>query len=186
MLEISEQPQQPVELERPWYKQFWPWFLMALPASVVVAGIGTLILAIRTPLSLVEEDYYKQGLGINEDIAAREYAMSLNPGANILLSGKLIQVDLDKPVAEQLELRLIHATDSQRDMHFQLHKTGQRRFQLNAEENQVARLLNESYRIRLIGRFNDQVWVISQERLSTPSSDPIHISIAARQDRTDG
>ena len=23
----------------PWYRQFWPWFLIALPATVVVAGL---------------------------------------------------------------------------------------------------------------------------------------------------
>ncbi len=28
----------------PWYKQFWPWFLIALPASVVVASLITVTL----------------------------------------------------------------------------------------------------------------------------------------------
>ena len=29
----------------PWYRQFWPWFLILLPASVVVAGFVTLYIA---------------------------------------------------------------------------------------------------------------------------------------------
>lgn len=31
--------------EKPWYKQFWPWFIMAIPACGVIAGISTVIIA---------------------------------------------------------------------------------------------------------------------------------------------
>ena len=37
----------PVEDTVPWYQQFWPWFLILLPASVVVAGLTTLVIANR-------------------------------------------------------------------------------------------------------------------------------------------
>ena len=40
----------------PWYKQFWPWFIIALPASVVVASFFTLWLAISNPDQLVVDD----------------------------------------------------------------------------------------------------------------------------------
>jgi hypothetical protein len=40
----------------PWYRQFWPWFIIALPASVVVASFVTLWLAISNPDPLVIED----------------------------------------------------------------------------------------------------------------------------------
>jgi len=40
----------------PWYKQFWPWFIIALPASVVVASFFTLWLAISNPDRLVVDD----------------------------------------------------------------------------------------------------------------------------------
>jgi hypothetical protein len=30
----------------PWYKQFWPWFLISLPAAVVVASMFTIKIAI--------------------------------------------------------------------------------------------------------------------------------------------
>lgn len=48
----------PIEI-LPWYKQFWPWFIIALPASVVVASFFTLWLAISNPDHLVvdEEEY---------------------------------------------------------------------------------------------------------------------------------
>jgi len=49
---------EPIEI-LPWYKQFWPWFIIALPASVVIASFFTLWLAISNPDQLVvdEEEY---------------------------------------------------------------------------------------------------------------------------------
>ena len=38
---------------KPWYRQFWPWFLIALPGSAVVASLYTVSLAVRTTDSLV-------------------------------------------------------------------------------------------------------------------------------------
>ena len=32
--------------DRPWYKERWPWILMAGPAAVIVAGIVTVWLAV--------------------------------------------------------------------------------------------------------------------------------------------
>jgi hypothetical protein len=31
----------------PWYRQFWPWFLIALPLASVVLGIATVSVAVR-------------------------------------------------------------------------------------------------------------------------------------------
>lgn len=47
------------EKNLPWYRQFWPWFIIALPASVVIASFYTLWLAISHPDQLVvdEEEY---------------------------------------------------------------------------------------------------------------------------------
>jgi hypothetical protein len=49
------------EKNLPWYKQFWPWFIIALPASVVIASFVTLWIAISNPDHLVvDEDEYRQ------------------------------------------------------------------------------------------------------------------------------
>jgi hypothetical protein len=42
--------------DTPWYRQFWPWFIIALPASAVIAGFFTLWLAISRPDHLVVDD----------------------------------------------------------------------------------------------------------------------------------
>jgi len=45
----------------PWYKQFWPWFIIALPTSAVIASFFSLWLAISNPDQLVvDEDEYQQ------------------------------------------------------------------------------------------------------------------------------
>jgi len=38
---------------KPWYRQFWPWFLICLPASAVIASLYTVSLAVRTTDSLI-------------------------------------------------------------------------------------------------------------------------------------
>ena len=52
----------------PWYRQFWPWFLIAVPAAAVVMGITTILLALHEPDGLVSDDYYREGLAVNRDL----------------------------------------------------------------------------------------------------------------------
>ena len=50
-------------MTQPWYRQFWPWFIIALPCAAVVGSIATAIIASKDGVNLVAEDYYKQGKG---------------------------------------------------------------------------------------------------------------------------
>jgi hypothetical protein len=43
-------------LERSWYKQFWPWFLISLPASVVVASMFTISIAIDNAPTITDRE----------------------------------------------------------------------------------------------------------------------------------
>jgi len=53
----------------PWYKQFWPWFIIALPTSAVIASFISLWLAISNPDQLVvDEDEYRQ---LNSELKAQ-------------------------------------------------------------------------------------------------------------------
>ena len=40
---------------KPWYREPWPWILMAGPAIVVVAGFTTLVIAVRTADPIVSD-----------------------------------------------------------------------------------------------------------------------------------
>ncbi len=63
-----------VQAAKPWYREPWPWMLMAGPTIVIVAAIYTAYLAVSSSDGLVADDYYKQGLSVNKTIASSEYA----------------------------------------------------------------------------------------------------------------
>ena len=52
----------------PWYRQRWPWLLIAGPAIVVVASLVTAWLAASTDDGVIADDYYKRGLLINQEL----------------------------------------------------------------------------------------------------------------------
>jgi hypothetical protein len=62
----------------PWWKFGHMWLVVGGPLVVVVASFITLYLAITRPDPVVSEDYYQQGIHINERLEA-EAAASLAP-----------------------------------------------------------------------------------------------------------
>jgi len=56
---------------RPWWKFGLVWMIIAGPALVVIAGIATVWIAVRTPDPVVAEDYYRRGVEINKTLAAQ-------------------------------------------------------------------------------------------------------------------
>ena len=101
----------------PWYREPWPWILIALPLSAVIAGIATLIIAIENQDGLVAEDYYKQGLAINRVLERESRAAALDLSARVMISGKNIRIGLagraDLP--ETVVVRFIHPTRAGED-----------------------------------------------------------------------
>jgi uncharacterized protein len=119
--------------ERPWYREPWPWILIAGPAAAVVAGLVTLWLAVSSADGLVAEDYYKQGLAINRVIEREDAARRLGLGAQfepapgrlvVRLSGSLRGAP---PAA--LFLRLAHATRAGHDMRLRLARAADGRYE---------------------------------------------------------
>ena len=48
----------------PWYKQFWPWFLFALPTVAVIASLFSLYIAVKHADEPIAEDYVQHGLTV--------------------------------------------------------------------------------------------------------------------------
>lgn len=44
------------EPQRPWFKELWPWMLISLTGSAVIASLITLGIAINNPVDLVVSD----------------------------------------------------------------------------------------------------------------------------------
>ncbi|MFG6138614.1 MULTISPECIES: FixH family protein [Halomonas] len=102
----------------PWYKQFWPWFLIGLLGASVTFSLVYLALSIHYFDGTVAEDYYKEGLAINQQIAKQEEARALGLSAALRAdptTGDLV-IDLaGEARPERLTLTLIFPTESQRD-----------------------------------------------------------------------
>lgn len=110
-----------------WFRQFWPWFIIALPATVVVASIGMLIVALRNDDSTVRDDYYKEGLAINQQLASAERAQTLALRGAVALdavTGELrvtLAGELDA-WPDQLVLELNHPLDEDADFELLLRR----------------------------------------------------------------
>ncbi|USD66548.1 FixH family protein [Vibrio sp. SCSIO 43136] len=103
---------------KPWYKQFWPWFLIALPATVVVASFVTLGIFTKNSVSLVAEDYYKKGKGINIDLSRINVAKDLGLDAKIRSQDNNAFVSFDKGSLEHFPALIVtftHRTLADRD-----------------------------------------------------------------------
>lgn len=114
----------------PWYKQFWPWFLIAFPATAVIAGIATLLIATADPDGLVVSDYYKAGLAINQDRERQRRAEALGLNARLAFdpeTGNLrlrLTADAESAVRDvaQVSVRLVHPTRAHRDLQAELYR----------------------------------------------------------------
>jgi len=57
------QPNSPQAADQalPWYRQFWPWFIIALPTAAVIGSFISLWLAVSHPdFLVVTDDEYQQ------------------------------------------------------------------------------------------------------------------------------
>ncbi len=114
----------------PWYKQFWPWVLIGIPAGTVVACGFTIYLAISSQDGMVVDDYYNEGKAINASKARDERARELGLSAQLLRGDNnsvrvLFNTDID---ASSLLATFSHATQDDKDVSIALIATGDRAF----------------------------------------------------------
>ncbi|WP_341504115.1 FixH family protein [Gallaecimonas sp. GXIMD4217] len=103
---------------QPWYKQFWPWFLIALPLSAVIAGIATVIIANNNKVSMVVDDYYKEGKAINLELDKRNAALKRGIKASLVASDKDVVLTFtggDVAPGTPVRLSFHHATLEHKD-----------------------------------------------------------------------
>lgn len=153
----------PVEDDKPWYRQFWPWALIALPGTAVVASIITIILATSDPDGLVKDDYYKEGLAINLDLARERRARELGLEADVVIDAASdeLSVRVAGEAARALpyvDLRLFHPTRKGRDQLLRLPAVGPGEFTLRhkapGEANWHLTILPPEQEWRLTGRID--------------------------------
>lgn len=118
---------------KPWYRYGWVWFLIGIPATSVVLGSIFIWISFTQADSLVADDYYKQGRGINQrlekDQAAADRGIKLNASIKAQPNGdQRIEVRFvanpGVQAPELLRLRLSHPTIDQKDILATLVKSG--------------------------------------------------------------
>jgi len=108
----------------PWYCEPWPWLLMAGPAAVIVAGAVTIWLALASNDGLVSDDYYKQGLAVNQVLSrdAAASALAYRARAKIAAGENRVTLTMNRaPQSSRLILRAVHPTRPGLDLVMPLH-----------------------------------------------------------------
>jgi hypothetical protein len=100
-----------------WFKQFWPWFLIILPLTAVIAATKLLFTAIEHKPEMVVDDYYSKGKAINEDLTLIKNAKKNNISAVVTQSDNELIISITG-IAEQtaISFSLYHSTLAARDI----------------------------------------------------------------------
>ena len=115
-----------IKATSPWYRHPWPWILMSGPFVVVVAGLITAYLAAVSNDGLVDDDYYKQGLAINQETARDQMAAQRGLQAEVMQNAEALQIRIllrgnpDVVLPPILRLRITHPTRAGVDQHLVL------------------------------------------------------------------
>lgn len=105
---------------KPWYRELWPWLLISGPAAVIVAGAATMWIAFASADGLVAEDYYRQGLAINQRLAKEDEARRRGISAAVRLTPERLHVELQGEAPPALFVHLAHATRAGHDLRLRL------------------------------------------------------------------
>lgn len=141
---INDNDHQP----KPWYCYGWPWFLISIPLVSMGLGAMMLYLALSTNNSLVVDDYYQEGKGINLRIERDRMAalLGLKGVVTQTQEGLLLDVSRQAPALPaqlqadadtmslgfqwptMLQMKWVHVTQAERDGEAQLQSIGGDRY----------------------------------------------------------
>ena len=123
----------------PWYKQFWPWFLIGILLSSIIVSTSFAVMSVKSfDGMVVQEDYYEHGKAINMVLAKQEQARELNLSAELRLDPLTSDIVIDlrgdaRP--DTLHLDLIFPTNDTRDQSFVLEHVRDGRYITQGPDN---------------------------------------------------
>ncbi|ARD22353.1 MULTISPECIES: FixH family protein [Shewanella] len=141
----------------PWYKHFWPWFIIVLLLVVVLKSMVAMSIAIDNADSLVSDDYYKEGKAINMDL--RKIKQAKNLGMQYL-----VEVDDHELIISQhggpaytaaLKVSFIHPTIEEKDFNINATADGEGNYRIG-----LSNAISGPWNVRLEGF--DASWRIQQ------------------------
>ncbi|MCC4831859.1 FixH family protein [Shewanella sp. 10N.7] len=142
---------------QPWYKHFWPWFIVVLLLVVVIKSMVAMGIAIDNADSLVSDDYYKEGKAINMDL--RKIKQAKNLGMQFLVEVDDHELKISQHGGPEyraaLQVSFIHPTLEDKDFRINATADGNGDFRIGLSE-----AISGPWNVRLQGF--DNSWRIQQ------------------------
>lgn len=157
-------------MRKPWYKQFWPWFVFAIPAISIVYSLTAVYIFSQNQVDLVAEDYYKKGKAINLDLSRLRVADALNLKASVSVADTNIVVNFDKGDLKShpnLRVTFTHRTLANKDFTQMVSADLSGSYRFSSPEQ-----LDGPWFVELEPFDGD--WML-QGRVNLPTSDPISL-----------
>lgn len=159
-------------MTKPWYKQFWPWFILAFPISAVIASFTTLFIFLGAQPDMVVDDYYKQGKAINFQKDKQNRAVELKLSAELSLAEQALELAFSSGHSNldgsALKVNFFHTTLAEKDFSVMAVQDAHGNYHAN-----VAKLTQGKWQIS-IEPF-DASWRL-RKTLSLPVTGPIELT----------
>ena len=143
--------------QKPWYKQFWPWFLIIISLTSMVLSFTMIHFAYNTEDSLVIDEYYKEGKGINLQLTKIQEARVQNIKTLLSVTDESVEVTFLSGLpetGEALSMNFQHATLESKDFSLMLLRDGNGIYRATLENDTDGKWkislqpLNEHWRIQ--------------------------------------
>lgn len=153
---------------QPWYKFFWAWFIVAILAASVVLGLTLVVIAVKHQDTLVADNYYEAGKGINRSLERERLAKQLQIRAEIQnddLTGDVIVRLSGQSQPERLTLNLISPTQPEKDRQLELMRNPS---DPNLYTGQLTDPVDGRRFVEILGEENGQPWRLFEEEFVQP------------------